>query len=359
MINLSIFAHISLDSESDYHYGLSGNTFENTFKYLQDYLKQLEKDPAYTRRLSESNFQKLREILQLMEQLVKREKEILKINSILTSSDDFKRYMSTLTRELSQLPTGADFMLPGGWQNKSGGHGMIYQFHRTQKDTLIFSIYNSGAGLSHHDVISFKKTERYFPIKSFEIPANASEAELHILLNRLILPNLPKHPDRNNIDFNAAELYQSIEYSLPFLKAHIVPLTLDPKHATTAGQISGTCAQRSIHQMLKLNFDTLPTYRRFIFDFKLYALRDLLNTHPAPRAEGIARLIVLAIEHNLKLLAKKGVFDDSREKETAAQELILLKSVVLEPGAIKPDRTDLTPIKYSTIPYSLNPSATT
>ena len=319
MITTSIFGHIELDSELSGRYGVQGNTFENTFGYFHQYLQTLASPPP-----------QLAKLVVFMEDLVTREISI----KGLSDRSNLTTFSMNATNDVMKLNPGCDFMLPGGWQNADGGHAMIYQFKKKNDGGLIFSIYNSGAGLGKHEKISSTANERFFPVKVYSIPAPVDSKELSILISRLIMPNLLSHPDRKTQAFDAEKLYENIEKSMFFLNAESIHASqLIPEHATTAGHISGICAQRSIHQMLKINFDRLSDYQRFIFDFKLYALNDFIATHQPPRHKEITRLIQDAIIHNLNLLQEACVFTNTDEQDQVVHELQQLQTLISEQEA--------------------------
>ncbi len=283
-INISLFAHIELDSELSGRFGVQGNTFSNTFGYLHQYFKTLPNMPSQVEKLAAA-----------MDVLVVRENEIKALRANLADPgmvESLKPYfriprrtldkflLKTVT-EINALQPKQDLLLPGGWIGTgSPGHAMIYQFERNADGELLFSIYNSGSGIEHHEKTSSKEKELFSPVKTYKLPEPVDQRELQNLIKRLIIPKLAPLPFPKSWD--AATIYHLIDASLAFLKAEHMLQDLKIPGATTAGQMSGTCSQRSIHQMLKINFDTEPEYQRFIFNFKMHALKDFIATHPAP-----------------------------------------------------------------------------
>ncbi len=341
-INTSIFGHILLDSELGGRFGVQGNTFKNTLGYLNQYFQTLSLRPVKLDRLAAAT-----------EALVIREDAIHRLDSSHQTTSALAIVCCDFATDIMTSGTGSDFMLPGGWSNDDGsGHGMIYQFQKQPDGSLLFSIYNAGAGREYHEKLSSTSNERFFPVKAYILPAPISSNELSILLSRLILPMLPAHPDRNQQSnqksFDATTLYQNIEKSMPFLNA--LPVDAAKRlsaNVTTAGQISGTCVQRSIHQMLKTNFGTLADYQRFIFDFKLYALSDFIKTHTPPRSRVITGLIQDAIINNLEILKQPQVFNDPEEQDSVVHELIRLQTLIAEQEAGIPTRPGYTPTPAS------------
>lgn len=352
-INISLFAHIELDSELSGRVGVQGNIFSHTFGYLNQYFKTLLNLPPQVQKLAAA-----------MDALVMREAYIRSIRGHVIRPDILK-YLTPYFEMLPNIPTemndfftviynGIQFiislfirfntldaftlktateidalqpnqnlLLPGGWLGTDRpGHAMIYQFEKKPNGDLFFSIYNSGAGIQQHDQTSSTEKALYSPVKTYHLPGPVDPIELQQLIKRLVVPQLATgHPARDNREFNAEMVYNDIGISLDFLNASLVLSDLSSSHTTTGGQLSGTCAQRSIHQMLKINFDTLPAYQRFIFDFKMHALNDFIATNPSPRSAGVTALIQKAIINNLKILQEPGVFHDETDKAGAVDAL--------------------------------------
>jgi hypothetical protein len=279
-INISILAHIALDSELQGRFGVQGNTFKNTFGYLNQYFKTLPTLSPQLKKLSLA-----------MDALVTREQEIetlyyktigsnvldhlnpwmkrlptigwLKqatdeISKLLPSQwlNPLNAFVSKTTSEIEALEINQDLLLPGGWAGSPTGHAMIYQFQKDINGDLLFFIYNSGAGIEYHQKLSSTEKELYSSVKAYRLPAPVKSLELRNFIERLILPQLPI----NLKEFDAKKLYSKIEASLAFLDAQQIPEDLNTLQTTTGGQLSGTCSQRSIHQMLKANFASLADY---------------------------------------------------------------------------------------------------
>jgi hypothetical protein len=343
-INISILAHIALDSELQGRFGVQGNTFKNTFGYLNQYFKTLPTLSPQLKKLSLA-----------MDALVTREQEIetlyyktigsnvldhlnpwmkrlptigwLKqatdeISKLLPSQwlNPLNAFVSKTTSEIEALEINQDLLLPGGWAGSPTGHAMIYQFQKDINGDLLFFIYNSGAGIGYHQKLSSTEKELYSSVKAYRLPAPVKSLELRNFIERLILPQLPI----NLKEFDAKKLYSKIEASLAFLDAQQIPEDLNTLQTTTGGQLSGTCSQRSIHQMLKANFASLADYQRFIFYFKLYALKDFINTHPS-RSKAIIIFIEKAIINNLKIIQQDGVFNEEAEKQANIEQLRALQ----------------------------------
>lgn len=321
-INASLFAHIELDSELSGRYGVQGNTFSNTFGYLNQYFKTLSNVPPHVIRLAKA-----------MDALVTRQSYINSISASFPFNTSLNQYTLKTSREIEALQVGETLLIPGGYQNDPVGHAMIYQFEKTPDGDLLFSIFNSGAGIDQHEKTTSTEKELFSPVKTYKITHPIDSKAVQHLIKKFTIPMLaPVHSARRKRTFDPEMLYNDIEIGLEFLNALLVPLDLSSSHATTGSQLSGTCAQRSIHQMLKMNFDALPEYQRFIFDFKMYALKDFIATHPAPpRGTHMTALIQKAIANNLKILAEPGVFNDEAAQDKAVIELERLQQQIHNP----------------------------
>jgi len=361
--NVNIAGHILIDPELRGRFGVQGNTFMNTFTYFNAYFEHRFKSHDDT--LSEANWLQLKHLNRTMSQLVEHEKQIQRLNTSTSNPAELDAFINTLTDQVIALPNptanatepGEQLLLPGGWQGREIGHAMLYEFTKNEKGELLFSIYNSGEGLQFHEKHTTRDKTHFFPVKTYKIPTPTNAAELHHLIAKLIAPQTPqnKPKEQKDILYNANVIYHGIEESMPFLNAEPVLVSESiTQPITTSGQISGTCAQRSIHQMLKVHFDTQPHYQRFILDFKMYTLREFLAEHPIPRSIEINQMMQLAIENNLKILQEPDLFDDETTKNQLADELITLKEVLQDPASTKP-REDRPPLTR-TIPdeYSIN-----
>jgi len=267
-IDARLFGHILLDPELQGRHALQGNHFLTTIPYLNEYLNR------YFQEKEQKIPKKLEALRVAMESLLQVEEQA--IGRVADSGEELALLKNALLERITQLKTGEYLLLPGGWGNNSKnnpGHAMAYQFTQTVTG-LEFSIYNAGAGINYHEKTSSKSNELYYPVRTHCIPNNYEPKELKILLKRLMLAQLPNQKRSHNT-FNAEFLYRDIDKSLTHLDAtqRLVSDELN-EELTTAGQISGTCAQRVLHQLLKINFGDLSDYQQFMFQFKMHALRD-------------------------------------------------------------------------------------
>lgn len=324
-INISLLAHIAADSELQGRYGVQGQVFANTIGYFKQYLIR-----------THSGTESLRQLVASVSQLHTLAKEIhaLTHQGANQARAVMDKFSSRVAGQIAELQPNQELMLPGGWQNTATpGHAMIYHFKREANGVIRFYIYNAGAGVEYHEKKSLPDNERYFSTKVYEFDRNVSREQLNHLIERLVLarvPHLRAH------EWDEKKLYeQSIDEVIP----HLVDLTeTQPRLAselfdevlTTTGQISGTCTQRSIHQMVKHHFGhDLGAYQRFILDFKISAIDDYLRTHTRHGQlhchPHIQELINLAIVNTIKICDIPSLFVDNNEKRTKLNALYALQ----------------------------------
>lgn len=267
-ISESLLAHIGADAEIKGS-GLEGQSFENTIGYLCQYLETIPQE-------SIANLGDLPEQLRL---LGLREKTLNKISH----TPLYEKYIKDTAQEVHEMQPGTSFFLPGGWTNygESSAHMMLYRFTKNDKDTLTFDVINSGSGINYHYPNSDTERELYSPIKSYRInlsdPETPKEGEfnkkLARLIHNIIVPTLGRRVGKS---YTSEMLYGYNIRTVLALNATEINIDI-PSHAYTGSQLSGTCAQRVIHQLLKLSFNSLQKYQIFILNYKLYSLNDYLT----------------------------------------------------------------------------------
>ncbi|MDF1678638.1 MAG: DUF3638 domain-containing protein [Legionellaceae bacterium] len=334
-VNASLLAHIGADAES-LGSGYEGNTFQSTTGYLSQYLNTLP--PESTTHLTSLKTQ--------FEALAAREEPLITLRHEGFYPPAYKHYIDTLSNDIKTLPVGETYLLPGGWQTGSGGHAMLYRFKKTDKDTLIFEVVQSGAGIGYHEQHSSIEKELYTPLKSFSInlktlAEETFETELPLFVERLIRPNLPNHPDHPHSNFSKKTLYEEILPSISFLEGvEFVSDEVLEHDGYTGSQLSGTCAERVIHQLLKFQFESLEAYQQFILNYKIYALNDYLEKHPS---HPDLALVEDTYRNNLRLygrlLVKNAVTESEQDAieaniDVARQRIAVLKKNALEPSHI-------------------------
>lgn len=259
---------------------------------------------------------------------------IQSLNHLNETGTKLEEFINHSVQTIVNLTPTRSFYLSGGWINREGNsHAIIYQFKRSEEG-LTVSIYNGGDGINQHGCIATKTGDRYYSVKIYTIPLPIDEKKpaLTDLLNRLTVPMLPHHPERNNTyySFNGKKLYNSIDISMTSLKATIN--TNIPDYLTTQGILTGTCAQASIQQFLKVYLNSDKAYQRFIVQYKLYALNDFIQIFPAPRKEPLNQLIRKFIENTLKIIQDSPFFS-IEEKHEKGELLIHHKANLINSSA--------------------------
>jgi hypothetical protein len=294
-IDAPLFAHIHNDAFLLGTYGLQGYQFSGTITYLSEYLTDLSKNGEYV----PESYKKLEEKFKYTQKLA------LSLDAC-SLDKDVVPISNKIVQKIQSLQKDKSILIPGGWKGRSGGHAMVYEF-ALGPDGYIFTTYNSGAGISYHSKKSIRQKELYNPKKSWSIPmpkTDKEREELEQFIQRLLKCQVP--PSSTNIkkDIDETVLYEEILPSISYLDAKEIKVKV-PDHAYTGGQISGTCTQRSLHQLLKMNSSSLEEYQSFIFKFKMHSLReykDLCLTGKQPFNYAVADQIDLAINNALKIL---------------------------------------------------------
>ncbi|WP_367608252.1 DUF3638 domain-containing protein [Legionella sp. W05-934-2] len=317
-ITESLFGHIYNDPFLTGTFRLEGQNFRNTVGLLNQFI---EDEKSSSLKLPAE----VQGLLEATTTLLDQENEIAK----LAASKHDEKATQALAKQWFQLiqQTSAEkkdyLLLPGGWKAKPSGHGIIYQFHREDNGDIIFTINNSGAGIEYHAKRSEADKELYSATLKYRIPKEnaANEKDFIPILQELIEANSIVH-EKNTID--ASFLYERVFGKLDFLDATILEPTPEEFKFYTGGQLSGTCAQRSIHQMLKARFSSVDDYRQFIFRFKAYALEQYMENMAKEGRLGETKYhpqIQKAIRHLLRLLnvtrtdSEEPLFSDNFREE--------------------------------------------
>uniref|UniRef100_UPI0026362EDD DUF3638 domain-containing protein n=1 Tax=uncultured Legionella sp. TaxID=210934 RepID=UPI0026362EDD len=315
-IDANLFAHIENDSSLAGTFQLQGNRFSRTVEYLTNYLSSNSHNKA-------SVPPEYAELFNQLQYLIDTEQ---KLEAMHHDSDSSAQQVDDLARKIAEdvmnMKEDSKILIPGGWHSSNGGHAMVYEFS-PHADGFKFSAVNAGAGLNYHAKKSNKEKELYNPTKSWHVPSVTSaksKEELIRFIERLLKARLPVSKQERNKPIDEKVLYEEIFPTISYIKGSEIDASKDiPKHAYTGGQLSGTCSQRCIHQMIKILTSTEKKYQEFIFDFKqhaLYEYADACLQKQQPYNPAVAHQIRLAIENNLKILNTPGLFSDQRiEKE--------------------------------------------
>lgn len=295
-IDESLFAHINTDPFLNGSVGLEGNRYTTTIGYLNQYIDSLPKQ-----HVSED----VKQLQTLCNGLLTTEQAIEEIN-LYPSHARAKLLADDLFNEINELGIGETRLMPGGWSTFTGGHAIIYQWQRDADGNLLFSLQNSGAGLQFHERRSDTVKELYNPMLTYRIPEEHSHNKqaLSIIIQQLIELNISRLHNKGNIKADA--IYKDILSQFSHVNGEIIlnrDVTEDCWY--TAGQISGTCSQHSLHQMLKARFSSRDSYRQFIYGFKSHSVDDYYHSLVSyGKIDDVKYLPQLekAIRHNIRLL---------------------------------------------------------
>ena len=319
LIDASLFAHIENDSFLNGIYKLQGNRFSRTVEYLSKYIEGL----------SSANKPFPTEYADLLAQM----KYLVTIEHKLKCNGDVEPLAQSIAKSIMDLPPDGKLFIPGGWQNNDGGHAMVYEFVRQDKD-FNFSAINAGEGLNYHAKKSRQDKEVYNPKKTWHVPNPSSpkdKEELAHFIAQLLKARLPVSEQTQNKTINGKVLYEEILPTISYINGREIDANKEiPEHAFTGGQLSGTCTQRCLHQMFKAITQDEKTYQKFIYDFKQSALFDYSEVcmqHSQPYTPAVAKQIRLAIKNNLKILNTPGLFDEKRVEEELNKFTLLKKSL--------------------------------
>ncbi|MFT4058761.1 MAG: DUF3638 domain-containing protein [Legionella sp.] len=312
-ITAPLFAQITNDSHISGTYGLKGMDFNICVLYLKQYLDILrenkEEFPAvYVNILHQMNY------------LVDIQKKIRALNAapILGGAEIIAR---EIVDNILNLPINNNLQIPGIWSNIKGhAHAMVCQFLRTDEGYQ-FAVINSGAGIGYHQKKSSHEKELYNPMKTWSFPYPKSDQEKQALLhfiNQIIQADCPAVPERQNKIIDEEYFYNHILASIAYFDGQEIESPQIQDYMYTSGQLSGTCSQRCLHQMLKINSESAEVYERFIFGFKQHAVFDYANAcfnGAQPFTAAVKQQIILAISNNLKILNKPNLFSEEETKK--------------------------------------------
>jgi hypothetical protein len=302
-----LFAQIENDAHLSGTFDLEGVDFAYATQELQQYL-------LYRKNYGKSFPAIYSEISRDLDYLVSINNQLKQITGKNTPAQ-INSLGAKVAEDFLNLELEEKRLIPGGWTKEDGGgHRMIYQVTR-KADGYHFTAINAGAGLRFHQKKSALHKELYNPTKTWHFPAPATEAEkaeIGFFIGRLLLVKTTPDSNYQKKPTNAESLYKEILPSISHIGGKEIETDPLPEHAYTSGQLTGTCTQRCIHQMLKVN-SSEQDYLNFIFDYKHYKLvnyvKDCLNGL-IPFTAAIKHQIQLAIENNFKILNRPKTFAD-------------------------------------------------
>ncbi len=303
-IDLSLLSHIINDAHAKETYKLQGYDPALTAAYLSQYIRHLPQDEQF------ADFTLLLQRMQNLMANVTRCKGI-------GNAEELGRYAEEIVDRLLAIEQqDQEIVLPGGWLNRAdGGHGMLYIFKPTATG-LDFYIYNDGAGLQYHPQYSSPQRELYSPVLVYHVAKPYKRAGLKMFIEQLLLVQLPAvQAETQAASCDEHRLYQEIMPRIADVNKQITrsTVTVTGKALRTGGQLSGTCAQAMLHQLLKEACPDDQHYQRLMYDFKCYALDDYLN-HVTPehlRIPGVHHQVAAAFTTLRRILLIPDLFTEA------------------------------------------------
>ncbi len=422
-IDTSLFMHINGDAYLTGSVGLEGQPFQRTIAYFQEYVNSLDASlvseavrvlqrtsqslldyekqidrfeqnmlhpqlPDEIKQLEERTLPLRHQLNQLVvlsrkdplseAQIIEKEaleatlKELndsieQKNQTLQAENENAQRALFDFSRTIHQaiqaLTPDEYVLVPGGWRLSHGGHALIYQFKKMRSGDLYFSIINSGDGLKYHPKKSTPEHTLYNPALIHQIPqARIADPFLTHIIKNLLSLQIPALRPANKRDEITSEMFYKEELlALHYVDAQLVFDKHDvPLWLYTTGQLSGSCAQRSLHQMLKQCFDTKERYQQFMYGYKRYALNDYINTLKSDdkfNDVALQEQIKHAIQHLLRILALPSMQHEQEQEFPILTAYLaeLTATQTLSPPQAPPACSD-TPSIYHTITIPALPS---
>jgi len=318
-IDDKLFAHIHNDMWLS-GTKLQGKTFEDTIALFTSYVDTLNDSEK------NSELKALREDLNYLKEIA----------GDIYSNKNVVEISQTIAQKILRKER---VLIPGGWVGKPSkagepgepGHALIYCFEINEAGQLLFKIYNSGAGLNFHKIISEVDKERYCIVQQFCIE-NIAAQENHQEKLVWFLSELIKPQQRDETQsYNERVLYLKIFPKIAYLDGDLIAPP-EGEMTLTAGQCSGTCAEKVLHQLTKISHTDKKAYKRFMYNFKKHTLDIYIQQVIVDRRDKephVQEQIQLAIDNMARLLGKSDYFS-AEEKSKEYQYLSEKKSIFSE-----------------------------
>ena len=356
-ISAKTFAAIHNDPHLAGTTDLEGNVFYETINFLFSYI-QLQREAVVLRTVEVEPqagifLDKIRQLADNLEYLAKQSREIeaihlagkIKMVGVYGSQKQEMRQeiwekidelsaiiaenLQTIIPPIAATTTAIEkVLLPGGWSATPSGHAMIYEFRRTVDGRILFIVHNSGDGLRYHKPSQAWDSEkdRHYSAKIYELSPELMHNQniLKDAIAALIAPQIGSLYDKTS-QYNADKLYKAIGDVAIILGGQECDPSAYFSEVTTAGQKSGTCTEKSLHQLLKAAFyPNRRLYKRFIYGFKSFSLAGFIRL--AQQNNTITELktvnqILLAIANMARFLVVNKIHFSAEEIANYQQEL--------------------------------------
>src|SRR3990167_5700469 len=300
LIDEALFAHINNDAYLRGSYALQGYPLSKTIAYLSAYINDIENVSG-----------EIKDLQLALEELLKIQTEL----SATQDEEGLTALANKIVDKIAKLTEGDSILLPGGWLSRlSSGHAIIYQIDKDNAGNILFKVINSGRGINqYHAKDSSLQNELYDPILTYRIPKDKFNKKFFSnILAQLLKLQIPKLHRYANI--KPEQLYLDILQQLSYMDGELIS-DFSCKSQYTKGQLSGTCAERVLHQMLKQRFKNIDDYKRFMYGFKLRSLEDYyakLKKSADFNEIKYLEVVEQAIRHQLRILNS---FKDGKKTE--------------------------------------------
>lgn len=333
-LDIKIFSQINNDSESC-GTQLEGNHVQNNIRYFIKWLQESQLDINKADLISKLTFlldiehsiDKAHGKFQSQE---KTRQELIdeQINYIYNSNDKLQ------TKFLLDLKIGASIIILGGWGGKISGHAMIYEFTRIEEGYL-FKVFNSGAGIDNHQIQAGCDKIRYSPIKAYKFQLQDKEYDVKFIesfIKELIKPRITPVMKA----YNAANVYDIFKQLERIGAEEVCPYqqNIIKQEIVSAGQHSGSCAQKILHVFFQAHLNDRQLYKKYIYLFKKYSIEEHLGNMNLSALDIVQ--IKLAIENLARMIDK---IEDSEFITKEKQEIVELFNrykIIATPASTSP-----------------------
>jgi hypothetical protein len=323
-ISLTLFAHINNDAFLAGARNLEGLPYSTTIQFLQHFLKN--SNGLLLPEVLERNQRSLTSLQQKLDSMLIASHELENVHAKMTAYDSIEEcevilkeaiqpLVDRILKNLADSDNQFSVLMPGGWSGKPSGHAMAYEFKKDIEGNLLFLVYNSGAGLNYHEEFASTDKQRYQTTKIFKIlKTEINQEKIADFILELVKPRvLPKIVGRNqptDVQYNEEVLYTQVFAKIVQLNGEeIAPKELSEHYQAIASmaQRTGTCTEKSLHELIKNSIENKKDAKFIIFSLKLYSIelflkKDLTEiTHPKSLSQ-----LKWAVENLARILNKQG-----------------------------------------------------
>lgn len=322
-IGIELFAHINNDAFIAGTRKLEGRTYKETIAFMQYFLEH-----ALPSEIENTHTKELAHLRQRLDSMLLASNELDEISLLRNTEEEIYQAAGSITNRILGISIGdatQSVLMPGGWKGKPTGHAMAYEFKKDENGDLLFLIFNSGAGLEFHEPILSTDKRRYRTVKSYKIPqANLNKKDLQYFISELVKPIILEG------DYNAKILYEQVFRQIAWLKGkEIEPSSLGDsyKENESIGQRSGTCAQKSLNQLIKNDITNKNTAKLILFSLKLYSIKLFLEQNENNLDAKKISQLKYATENLARILLKQRDNIPKKSQERATQAIVKVSAL--------------------------------